>query len=357
MSVNNNYSQPVNPGYPPRYPYAPQPQPKKSNGCLIAGLIGGGVLILGFIIFAVIIFSALASVGKNASSTDAPSYTGHDGYVAVLHIEGTIASTAETGLFSAADGYDQQYLMNSVMNLANDPDNKGLLLYIDSPGGEVYATDELYLRIIDYKERTGRPVYTYCASMAASGGYYLAAAADQILMNRNCMTGSIGVTAGTTIDISEFLEKNGIKTTSIYVGKNKTMGSNFEEFTEEQKEIYVSILKETYDQFVAIVAEGRDMEISEVETLADGRIYSPKQALENGLIDGIMGYDEAVHQFISDNNWSEDTQVLNFQPITDVSLSDLFMMIGGNRKTELETYLSYVDNPIDGIAYYYEGLG
>lgn len=357
MSVNNNYSQPVNPGYPPRYPYAQQPQQKKSNGCLIAGLIGGGVLLLGFIIFAVLIFSVLASLGKDSSVSGVPTYTGNDGYVAVLHIEGTIVSSTETGLFATDGGYDHQYLMNSVVSLTNDPNNKGLLLYIDSPGGEVYATDELYLRIMDYKERTGRPVYAYCASMAASGGYYIAAAADQILINRNCMTGSIGVTAGTTIDISEFLEKNGIKTTSIYVGKNKTMGSNFEEFTEEQQAIYVSILRETYDQFVAIVAEGRDMDVSEVEVLADGRIYSPKQALDNGLIDGVMGYDEAVRQYIGDHNWSQNTQFLHFQPIQDIGFADLFMMIGGSRRTDLETYLSYVDNPIDGFAYYYEGLG
>ena len=357
MSVNNNYSQPANPGYPPRYPYAQQPQQKKSNGCLIAGLIGGGVLLLGFIIFAVLIFSAFASLGNNSDPYGTSAYTGNDGYVAVLHIEGTIASSAETGLFATAGGYDHQYLMDSVARLTNDPNNKGILLYIDSPGGEVYPTDELYLRIMDYKDRTGRPVYAYCGSMAASGGYYIAASADQILMNRNCMTGSIGVTAGTMIDISEFLEKNGIKTTSIYVGKNKTMGSNFEEFTEEQKAIYVSVLKEIYDQFVVVVAEGREMDVSDVEVLADGRIYSPKQALDNGLIDGIMSYEEAVSQYINDNNWSQDTQFLHFQPIRDISLSDLFMMIGGSRRTDLETYLSYVDNPIDGFAYYYEGLG
>ncbi|MBN1891632.1 MAG: S49 family peptidase [Clostridiales bacterium] len=135
------------------------------------------------------------------------------------------------------------------------------------------------------------------------------------------------------------------------------MGSYFEEFTEEQKKMYISVLEETYDQFVGVVAEGRGMNVEEVEYLADGRIYSPKQALDNGLIDGIMRYNDAVHQFIDDMNWSEQTQVVDFEPLPPGGLESLFVLLSESRKSDLETYLSHADNPIEGFAYYCEALG
>lgn len=331
-----------------------QQKPKKKHGCLIALIIGVALLMIGIFI---VVASIISFAGRYMSNqAEAPVYTGHDGYVAVLHVEGTIVSTQSTSILGQTDTYDHPFLMNTVSTLASDPDNIAIMLFIDTPGGEVYATDELYLQLQLYKETTGRPVYAYCAGMAASGGYYIAAGADKILMNRNCITGSIGVTAGTSIDISGFLEEHGIKTTSIYVGKNKAMGSYFEEFTEEQKAIYTSVLQETYDQFVQVVADGRNMDFKTVTTLADGRIFSPKQALENGLIDGIMGYTEARQLLIEDMSWSQDVQFLDFMPIPETSLSDLFLMFKKSGGTELETYLSYTDIPFEGFAYYYEGL-
>lgn len=331
---------------------APRPQQKKTHGCLIALVIGVAIAMLGSFI---IIAGIIAFAGR-FTEDQSPVYTGSDGFVGVLYIEGTIVSSQSTSILGETDSYNQQFLMNTVASLANDPDNIGLLLYIDTPGGEVYATDELYLQLQRYKEVTGRPIYAYCAGMAASGGYYIAAGCDQILMNRNCITGSIGVAAGTSIDISGFLEEHGIKTTSIYVGKNKAMGSMYEEFTQEQVDIYMSILEETYDQFVGVVAEGRNMDTQDVTLLADGRIFSPKQALENGLIDGIMGYSDAVQLFIEDMSWSQDVQFLDYVPVVETSLSDLLLLFTKNSGTELETYLSYMDIPFEGFTYYYEGL-
>lgn len=327
-------------------------RPKK-NGCLIAALIGGGVLI----VFIIVFFALFVYLLSAPSADDVSTYSGRDGFVAVLHVEGTITNTRSTGLFATPEEYDHEYLMNAVHSLIGNPNNKGILLYIDSPGGEVYTTDELYLKLLEYKEITGRPIYAYCASMAASGGYYLAVTGDKILMNRNCMTGSIGVTAGTVIDISGFLQENGIKTTSIYVGRNKNMGSYFDEFSDEQKEIYTGILQESYDQFVEVVADGRNMSVEEVTVLADGRIYSPKQALENGLIDGIMGYQETVDLFIRDQEWPESVSFVPFRPVTQIGFGSLFAMLEGNRQTDLENYLSHAGNPIEGMAYYYEGFG
>ena len=129
--------------------------------------------------------------------------------------------------------------------------------------------------------------------MAASGGYYISAPADRIVENRNCWTGSIGVTLGTMYDVSELLDKLGVSTVTITSGDNKAMGSSTEPMTKEQREIFQSLVDEAYDQFVGIVAEGRNMPDKKVRKLADGRIYIAKQALENGLIDDIKQYEDA----------------------------------------------------------------
>lgn len=335
------------------------PQPyvvKKMPGWGIAIVIISIVLFLIGSPAAFLIGLVTGSISGAASTMTATNVetTSFGDSVAVLHIEGTISGSSSSSVFSPAL-YDQQFLISTVRNLAQDDSNKGIMLYIDTPGGEVYATDELYLELMDYKAATKRPVYAYCAGMAASGGYYLACAADEILMNRNCITGSIGVTAGTFIDLSGFLAEHGIKTTSVYVGDNKTMGSYYEEFTPEQKEIYTEILQETYDQFVDIVVEGRDLDRDAVETLADGRIYSPKQAVKNGLVDEIMSYEDAQAKMRKDFDLKDSVDFVDFEPIFDTGLSSIFGLIASSQKTDLESYLSYLDVPVEGPAYYYPG--
>ncbi len=212
-------------------------------------------------------------------------------YIGVVKIEGSISSESQ-GLGSS--GYSHSYTLDAIKALKKDENNKGVILYINSPGGGVYESDEVYLAIKDYKKATGRPVYTYMGSMAASGGYYIAAASDKIFANRNTWTGSIGVRLSTMYDVSEFLDKQGIKTKNITSGKNKAMGDISEKLTKEQEEIYQSIIDESYEQFLDIVAKGRNMKKAKVKKLADGRIYTAKQALRNGLIDKISTYEDAI---------------------------------------------------------------
>lgn len=205
----------------------------------------------------------------------------HSGpYLAVINIVGTI---------SEDDGatYNQEWLLSTIEELTNDSANCGILLYVDSPGGTVYESDEAYLALENYKAVTGRPIVAYMASMGCSGAYYISCAADEIYANRNTLTGSIGVIMGSSIDLSEFLEKHGIKVTTIHAGKNKNMFNYDEPVTAEQAAIMQSIADESYEQFTQIVADSRHLELSYVQQLADGRIYTARQAAENGLIDGI----------------------------------------------------------------------
>ena len=218
-------------------------------------------------------------------------------YVARLYVEGTIA---EGDNYSTSTAYSHEWMLETIEKLKNDANNKGIILYVDSPGGSVYATDECYLALKDYKAVTGRPVYAYFGSMAASGGYYMSMASDKIIANKNCWTGSIGVTLSTIYDITGLMDKYGVKATTIHAGKNKEMGAYTEKLTDEQIAILQSLVDESYEDFVGIVAEGRGLSVDETKVLADGRIYTSRQALEKKLIDAVGSYDEAVEMMKAD---------------------------------------------------------
>lgn len=250
-------------------------------------------------------------------------------YVGVLEVHGTMS---DDGTDAA---YNQQWLLEQIDEMIYDSANKGLMLSIDTPGGSVYTVDELYLKIKEYQERTKRPVYAYMESMAASGGYYIAAPADMIYANRNCWTGSIGVTIGTIYNISEFLEELGVTTVTITAGDNKAMGSSVEKLTNEQKAIYQGLVDEAYDQFVDIVAEGRNMKRKRVVDLADGRIYTAKQAKANGLIDEIATREEALTSMMSENGLHDcGSRILSYEP--EFSISSWMLGLTGQIRQSAE---------------------
>ena len=228
--------------------------------------------------------------------------TPNEEHIAVLNITGTI---------SEDDGYsyNQQWLLNTIDEIIADKNNVGLLLYIDSPGGYVYQGDELYLKLLEYKRYTGCPIYVSMGSQAASGGYYVACAGDKIFANRNTITGSLGVISATHVDLSKFLGRYSIEVTEITSGKNKSMGSSYEPLTDEQKEIFQSICDEYYMQFVKVIADGRKMTEEEVIPLADGRIYSAYQALENGLIDEIATFEDTLAKMARDLDVDYDATI------------------------------------------------
>ena len=196
------------------------------------------------------------SSGLSFGKFNLGKFSGSTKYVANLYITGVIEEANES--------YNQEWLLDTIDELENDQNNVGIMLVIDSPGGSVYEADEVYL-----------------------GAYYIACAADTIYANRNTMTGSIGVIIGPTFDATALLEKIGVKATSFVSGKNKGMLNFNEPLTDEQKDIVQALVDECYEQFTDIVASARNKSIKEVKALADGRLYTAKQAKENGLIDFI----------------------------------------------------------------------
>lgn len=222
-----------------------------------------------------------------------------DDYIAAVYIEGVIQDANES--------YNQEWLLDTISELTEDRKNRGIFLYINSPGGGVYQSDEIYLALEDYKHITENPVWVYMGPLAASGGYYIACAADEIYANRNTLTGSIGVISATSVDLTELFARYGIKMTTVTAGKNKNMFNIDSPLTDEHRAIMQSIADEAYDQFTQIVAESRDMEIRDVRRLADGRIYTAAQAKNNGLIDYIDTYENTLDNMR--NSFSDEEKI------------------------------------------------
>lgn len=207
-------------------------------------------------------------------------------YVALVRVEGTIASG---GGSLSSDGFDLDGTIGYIDSLIDDGNNVGMLLYIDSPGGEMGAADDLYYALMDYKDYTGRPIYCYFGSYACSGGYYVAMPADEICADRNCMCVNIGVYIS-TYNFSGLMERYGVEQVNFKSSENKGIGMSGVPWTEEQRAIYQSIVDLYYDQFLDVVAQGRGWTKEQVRERNDGREMLAAQALEAGFIDSIGRY-------------------------------------------------------------------
>lgn len=288
----------------------------------------------------------------NRSRKNKTFKAGKNPYIARIDISGVICEASEK--------YNQKWLLETIENLSEDSNNKGIILYIDSPGGTVYHSDEAYLALMEYKNKTSRPVYAYFSTLAASGGYYIACSSDYIMANRNCLTGSIGVIAGRFTDLTGLMEKYGVKIRTIHSGRNKIMGSYEESPTEEQIEIMQAIADETYDQFVGIVASSRGLSREDTVKLADGRIYSAAQAVENHLIDSTGSFKdlkEAMTRKAFDFN---EYEVVDYSYKEDESLYKMIMGLadkwGKNASaTSIPSQIrKALDSQLTYPAYYWE---
>ena len=253
-------------------------------------------LVIFIILIAIGVITGIVSVVKSSGTLDSSKISVTFNSNSSSKSKGnSVCAILISGIIQDANNtYNQEWILNVVDKAKRNPRNKAIALFINTPGGAVYHADELYLALQDYKT-TGKKIYAYFGPMAASGGYYIACAADKIYANRNTLTGSIGVTMGQFYDFSEAMEKLGIKSVAIHSGRNKTMGTFTKPLTEEQKNIMQALSDEAYEQFCSIVSTQRHLKIERVHELADGRIYSAKQALENGLVDKVDSWENMIN--------------------------------------------------------------
>jgi protease-4 len=211
--------------------------------------------------------------------------------VVMIDIDGTISSALETGILAREKSVVTR-VFERLERAAADPRVKAVILRLDTPGGEVTASDIVYHEILRFKERTGMPVVGLMMSVAASGGYYIASACDAIVAHPSTLTGSIGVIS-IFPSVESLMAKVGVKVNVIKSGPVKDSGSPFRDMTEDEEAIFQGIIDEYYEGFLEVVARGRRGKIAEDELrrIADGRVYTAPQALKLGLIDAI-GYFE-----------------------------------------------------------------
>lgn len=266
------------------------------GGCAVVSLMAF-VLVVGI---TAVIFAAWQPISpkkwKTDSSVDIDMQTisgyerDSDRYIAFIPVHGIIMNSEKSSGIVSPEVFSEM-----MKHAEDDPDNAGVILDIDSPGGEVNAADEIYRRILAFREKTGRPVIALMRSVAASGGYYVAAGCDKIVAGEMTLTGSIGVIIS-AYNFSGLMEMLGVEGEVYKSGKMKDMLSPVRRRTKEEVAVVQELVDECYHEFASIVSKARNIPLEKITggPIGDGRVYHGKKALEYGMVDQIGYLDEAV---------------------------------------------------------------
>jgi len=236
----------------------------------------GILAVLGIV--AIVFTFALVSLFSGTVERTETVTTGAGEKLAVIDLKGVITSSDEV-----------------VRQLKKYRDNrgvKGILLHIDSPGGGVVASQEMYEQVRKVRDG-GKPVVVAMGSLAASGGFYVACGASRVVANRGTLTGSIGVISE-FLQVKEALDKLGIDIRTIKAGRLKDAGSPTKKMTEDDQKYFQALMDEVHGQFIDVVARERKLSREKVRALADGRVYTGEQAVALGLVDTLGTFDDAI---------------------------------------------------------------
>ena len=220
------------------------------------------------ILISILIFSYYAITSKTANPL-----------IGIVPVEGVIL--------------ESEAFIKKIRILENHPDVKGIIIHINSPGGAVAPSQEIYEEILRIRQKI--PVYASMSSVAASGGYYIAIAANKIYANSGSITGSIGVILQ-TFNFQQLMDKVGIYQEVIKSGKNKDIGSSFRKMTLNEKKLLKNLIADTHQQFIEAVAKNRPIDLDAVKLLADGRIFTGNQAFRAKLVDQIGTFRQTIQQ-------------------------------------------------------------
>ncbi len=232
-----------------------------------------GVIVIGVIL---VVFIGAIVLLTLMFRRETPSFT-TGAKVGVVEITGAISASKD--------------IIREINYFVEDGGVKAIVLRIDSPGGGVGASQEIYREVV--KARAVKPVVASFGGVAASGGYYVACGADKIVANPGTITGSIGVVMQFA-NLEELLKKIGYKGYVIKSGEHKDVGSPFREMTSEEKELLQEVIDNVHQQFIKAVAEGRKLPIEKVAAIADGRIFAGEQAMAVGLVDEMGNLEDTI---------------------------------------------------------------
>lgn len=227
--------------------------------------------------------------------------------VAMINVVGEIFSDPE----NTSSGASDTNIIARLRHAAGDPAVTAIIVNLETPGGGVLASDAIYREVSEISRDL--PVVALMGDVAASGGYYIAAGATEIVAHPYTWTGSIGVIA-TIPNVEEAAGKLGVTMNVIKSGELKDLGSPFRPLTEQEQQIFQGLIDEAYNGFVEIVSEGRDLSLERTRELADGRIYSGLQAEQLGLIDH-LGDRETAFERAKALADSPDASLVVYRPI------------------------------------------
>lgn len=273
--------------------------------------------------------------------------------ILIIPLKGVITSQSPKKLFQETPSIVDS-VIKQLKQARDDNDIKAVILEINSPGGGITASDIIYKKVLEFKEETNKKVIVYMQDVAASGAYYISAAADKIVSHPTTITGSIGVIMP-LINIANLAEKYGIEDNSIKSGDMKSIGSPLKKMSDDERKVLHDIVDEMYTRFLNIIAVGRNMKIEDVRKLADGRIYTGKQALDNGLVDQ-LGYIEDAITLAKEMTGLKEAKIIkykrrfNLAEIFTGSMDNLF----GNRTINFSICAS-ADNNTPGFMYLWTG--
>lgn len=231
---------------------------------------------------------ALSPTGPTAQYVSGPE---SGPAVALMEIEGLITAGGDAAGFPGlleVVGATPGRLLPLIEAAAADDEVRALLIKVNSPGGAVVATDEIYHAL---ETAIDKPIVVLMGDVAASGGVYVSMAADHIVANPNTLTGSIGVRLNDILEYGDLLQRLGIEVETIKAGEFKDIGSSTRALTEEEQAILQAVVDDSYANFIAIVAEGRGLSEEAVREFADGRIFTGERAVALGLVDS-LGYQQ-----------------------------------------------------------------
>lgn len=237
-------------------------------------LVIGMIIILSFFLLLLILFIGFSGI----YSEDGTYLYSFGKKVAIIEIYGVIDNSNE--------------VIRQLKKYAKDSSIPALVLDVDSPGGAVVPSQEIYEEVLKVRKE-GKKVVASLRGLGASGGYYVACAADTIVANPGTLTGSIGVIFEFPV-MQELFRKLGVRFEVVKRGELKEVGTWNRPMTNEERELLQSVIDDTYDQFVKAVVESRNLDEEKVLELADGRIFTGRQAKELGLVDGLGDLEDAI---------------------------------------------------------------
>jgi protease-4 len=229
--------------------------------------------------------------------------------VALVYAQGVIVdgTGGAGGLLGGGSSVNTQYIRRAMRMIENDDEVKAVVLRIDSPGGSALASEAMYQAIRRVAE--DKPVIVSIGGVAASGGYYLAVAGDEIYADPAAIIGSIGVVGGKLV-LDGLYEKVGLSTTQFTRGRNADIFSTTEPWDERQRRLIRNWMRSTYDQFTKRVEEGRDGKIADVDRVARGRIFLAQQGKELGMVDHLGGLNDALAAAAEQAELGEEYEVI-----------------------------------------------